>query len=67
MEKAEASMDPVLTRLKDYVLYLKHNLNARAIGTFKQEVIQIETDVGVLIRDMESSIGEADLFLRDFQ
>ena len=67
MDKAEASMEPVLTRLKDYVLYLKHNLNARAIGTLKQEVIKIETEVEALIRDMESSIGEAEVFLRDFQ
>ncbi|MFC1820257.1 DUF2959 family protein [Thermodesulfobacteriota bacterium] len=67
MDKAGASMEPVLIHLKDYVLYLKHNLNAQAIGTLKQEVIRIETAVRELIRYMESSIGEADLFLRNLQ
>ena len=67
MDKAWSSMEPILIHLKDYVLYLKHNLNAQAIGSLKQEVIQIETEVGELILDMENSIVEADVFLRDFQ
>lgn len=67
MDKAESSMAPVLTHLKDYVLYLKHNLNAQAIGTLKQEVVQIESEVGLLIRDMEHSIGEAERFLKKLQ
>ena len=32
MRKAEQSMQPVLSSLKDNTLYLKHNLNAKAIG-----------------------------------
>jgi len=31
LKRAEKSMDPVLTRFHDQVLYLKHNLNAAAI------------------------------------
>ena len=38
-----------------------------AVGALKQEVIRIETAVTELIRDMENSIGEADLFLKNFQ
>jgi len=67
MKKAEASMEPVLRRLKDQVLYLKHNLNAQAIGALKQEVGDIEVDVEKLIRDMEKSIKEADTFLKGFE
>ena len=32
MVQARNRMTPVLSRLNDYVLYLKHNLNARAVG-----------------------------------
>ncbi|MDJ0885634.1 MAG: DUF2959 family protein, partial [Desulfobacterales bacterium] len=32
MVRARGRMDPVLTRLNDYVLFLKHNLNAQAVG-----------------------------------
>ncbi len=66
MSKAEDSMKPVLKNLNDYVLYMKHNLNARAIGALKREVGSIETEVESLITDMNRSIKEAELFLKDF-
>ncbi len=66
MIKAEASMKPVLKNLNDYVLYMKHNLNARAIGALKREVGSIETEVESLIADMNRSIKEAERFLKDF-
>jgi hypothetical protein len=64
MNRAEASMDPVLRNLKDYVLYLKHNLNAQAIGSLRSEVDDIEADVAALIADMNRSIQEADAFVK---
>ena len=67
MKRAEASMTPVLKRHQDQVLYLKHNLNAQAIGSLKQEVGAIEADVQKLILEMEKSIKEADLFLKSFE
>ena len=60
-------MTPVLTNLHDYVLYLKHNLNARAIGTLRGEAAGIETDVDRLIRDIQKSIDAADVFLKTFE
>ncbi len=60
-------MDPVLIRLNDYVLYLKHNLNAQAVGALGAEMASIQTDVNVLIRDIERSIKEADEFLKVFE
>ena len=64
MTKAESSMNPVLRRFKDYVLYLKHNLNAQAIGALKKEVSTIEIEIERLIQDMMKSIAEGDNFLR---
>lgn len=66
MKQAEASMKPVLTNLHDYVLYMKHNLNAQAIGSLKREIGSIETEVASLISDMNRSINEAERFLKDF-
>lgn len=63
MKRAEAKMDPVLTRFRDQVLFLKHNLNASAISSLAGTLVSIESDVGALIADMESSIAEADAFL----
>lgn len=63
MKKAEAKIDPVLNPLRDQVLFLKHNLNARAISSLQAELGQIETDVSRLIREMEISIKEADQFI----
>ena len=63
MGRAEAGMDPVLTTLRDQVLYLKHHLNARAISALKTEAGAIEGDIEVLVRDMQRSIDEAKAFL----
>ena len=64
MARAEASMDPVLNNLQDYVLYLKHNLNAQAVSSLRKEVADIETEVSSLIADMNRSIKEADAFVK---
>ncbi len=64
---ARDRMKPVIAKLNDYVLYLKHNLNAQAIGALQKEAGSIETDVDVLIADMTRSIREADAFLKDFE
>lgn len=63
MNKAESRIDPVLQPLRDQVLYLKHNLNAKAIGGLTDEVTSIETKVDDLVRDMETSIREANAFI----
>jgi len=63
MTKAESRMQPVLTQLRDYVLYLKHNLNAQAVGALKKEVGDIEIEVKTLVEDISRSIKEADSFL----
>jgi ElaB/YqjD/DUF883 family membrane-anchored ribosome-binding protein len=67
MKKAESRMDPVLDQFRDNVLYLKHNLNAQAIGALKKEADKIEIEVTSLIGDMKKSIAEAETFLKDFK
>ena len=63
MEKSEKSMHPVLDRFRDQVLYLKHNLNARAISSLKGELKVIDDDVAELINTMQRSIEEANQFI----
>lgn len=67
MKQAAAKMDPVLAAFKDQVLFLKHNLNARAIASLQGTATQIQTDVSGLIRDMEASINEANSFISQMQ
>lgn len=64
MRAAEKSMSPVLELFEDQVLYLKHNLNSRAIAALDAEVAQIEDRVKSLVKEMEISIAEADSFIR---
>jgi Skp family chaperone for outer membrane proteins len=63
MKRAEKRMDPVLAAFKDQVLYLKHNLNAKAIASLKTELVSVQTDVDALIREMNASIKEASAFI----
>ena len=63
MRRADAAMDPVLTLFRDQVLFLRHNLNARAIGSLETELADIERATANLIREMERSIEEASRFI----
>lgn len=63
LKKSEQKMAPVLARLKDQVLYLKHNLNAKAIGGLKTEGDKIESDIEGLLSEMNKSSKEAEAFI----
>jgi hypothetical protein len=67
LTEAEASMTPVLTQLRDHVLYLKHNLNAQAIASLKGEAASIQTDISRLITQMNAAIARADEFIRTLE
>jgi hypothetical protein len=62
--RAESSMEPVLAKFRDYVLYLKHNLNAQAVGALQGEAAKIQIDISKLIEEMNASIRQADEFLK---
>ncbi|SIT07512.1 DUF2959 domain-containing protein [Neptunomonas antarctica] len=64
MTRAEKRMQPVLSALKDNVLYLKHNLNARAVGALKGELARFQRDIDKLVSEMQRSIKESDAFIR---
>lgn len=61
---AEASMQPVLSQLKDNVLFLKHNLNAAAIGSLQGEAAGIQKQIEELLARMNTSIAESDQFIQ---
>jgi len=63
MKRAESKLDPVLGAFNDRVLYLKHNLNTQAIAALKSDRAAIESNIKVLISDMNKSIAEADRFI----
>jgi len=63
MRRAETRMDPVLDALRDNVLYLKHNLNASAIGALQGELGSIRADVDRLVAEMNTAIAESNAFL----
>ncbi|WP_292992695.1 DUF2959 domain-containing protein [Nitrosomonas sp.] len=63
MKQAEAKIEPILTVFNDQVMFLKHNLNARAIASLKGELSTIKSDVSALVVSMEQSINEANAFI----
>jgi hypothetical protein len=67
MEKAEGKMDPILVVFNDQVLFLKHNLNARAIASIQDEVTVMEEEVANLIVDMNAAIAEAESFVKQLK
>jgi hypothetical protein len=67
MKRAADRMEPVLATFRDQVLYLKHNLNARAIASLGDTHRALEADISRLIADMETSIREAENFIKDLK
>ena len=63
MRKAESKMPPVLSALQDNVLYLKHNLNASAVGALQGEFNVIKKDIDLLIKEMNSAIKQSNEFI----
>jgi hypothetical protein len=66
MKKASETMEPVLSQFRDYVLYLKHSVNAQAVGALKKEALDIEKEIQELIRAMNASIAAANDFIKGF-
>lgn len=67
MNNAESKIEPILVVFKDQVMFLKHNLNAQAIGSLKSELGTIKSDVSSLISSMEKSINEANAFIKTME
>ena len=67
MRSAESRLSPVLEKMEDHVLYLKHNLNARAISGLKSEEATIDRQVNDLIKALEKSIIESERFIKDMK
>ncbi|GHF82183.1 DUF2959 domain-containing protein [Thalassotalea marina] len=63
MHNARETMSPVLAALKDNMLFLKHNLNAKAIGALKGEYRTIQRDVDRLVAQMNKSIQDSKAFI----
>ncbi len=67
MHKAEASMRPVLRLFKDNVLFLKHNLNAQAVGSLKSEFKNLKGEISVLLRKMSAAIKSSNRFIAEMK
>lgn len=64
MRASERKMQPVLKVFRDQVTFLKHNLNAKAIGSLKTTSAKLDEEVTALVTDLEGSITEADSFIK---
>jgi Skp family chaperone for outer membrane proteins len=67
MERSADRMDPVLAAFRDQVLFLKHNLNARALASLDTTDRDLRGDIDRLIADMEASIRESQAFIQGIQ
>jgi hypothetical protein len=54
----------VLSALKDNSLYLKHSLNAQAIGALKGQYKTIKRDVESLMSQMSKAIAQSQQFIK---
>jgi hypothetical protein len=55
---------PVLQAFSDQVVFLKHNLNAKAIQSLKTTSSKIDAQAAALIQDIDTSSKQADDFIQ---
>jgi hypothetical protein len=67
MHRAEKSMTPVLRTFRDNVLFLKHNLNAQAIGSLRTEFSTLKGEIDGLIKNMNEAIQTSNQFIADIK
>ena len=67
MKQAESSMTPVLRSFRDNVLFLKHNLNAQAIGSLRMEFKNLKGEIDRLIRKMNNAIENSNSFISNLE
>ena len=67
MHRAEKSMSPVLRTFRDNVLFLKHNLNAQAIGSLRAEFSTLKGEIDGLIKNMNEAINTSNKFIADIK
>jgi hypothetical protein len=65
MDAAAASMQPVLSKFNNRVIFIKSALNAQAIASLKGTEAALGGDIEKLIQQMEASIAEADRFIAE--
>ncbi len=67
MHQAEKSMEPVLKIFRDNVLFLKHNLNAQAIGSLQAEFANLQGEINNLLKKMNTAIESSNKFIADIK
>ena len=67
MHRAEKSMEPVLRSFQDNVLFLKHNLNAQAIGSLRTEFSTLKGEIDGLIKSMNEAITTSNQFIAEIK
>jgi uncharacterized membrane protein YqgA involved in biofilm formation len=53
----------VLAALEEQVIYLKHNLNAQALGGIQGELRSIESEIKTLSTALQTSLKESQSFV----
>lgn len=65
LKSSEKRISPILSKLKDHVLYLKHKLNAKAIGALQGESMRIQVQIEQLVEDINKAVKAADQFINE--
>jgi hypothetical protein len=64
MHATEDKIKPVLQAFSDQVIFLKHNLNARAISSLRKTSADLTVQANDLIREINESSTEADRYIK---
>lgn len=63
IKACQSRVEEVLASINDQVLFLSHNLNAKALSTFKKDTSSLKAEISGLVKQMQDAIKEAETFI----
>ncbi|MEO7403913.1 MAG: DUF2959 family protein [Burkholderiales bacterium] len=66
MKTAESQLEPALRPLREQGLFIKHNLNPRALASLKGEFAKVDAQGNQPIAEINRATAKADRFIQHF-
>ena len=63
LQSVSKKIQPVLVRMNDQMLYLKHQLNAQSLGILQKEMQHIEKGIVNMLHELTKSIAVTEQYI----
>jgi len=63
IKACQAKVKDVIALINDQILFLSHNLNSKALTTFKKDTSYLKDEISGLVKQMQNAVKETETFI----